>query len=841
MFKTLNFNKFIEYLNSNSMGYDIENDSKNTLIESINRIEEYVLQSEEDFLKNEGNIARALRIFLETFLDDFICEKIKLYPLFNKFDYKSYYNLKSSNEKISYLDRDWNVINKDIADALHFIKNIANNSLHNSNNMFEINKSKIVTCLDYIYNILYWFYDLNSKKDFVSDRYYKPNEKEPKADIKIKQIFSHEPYKTIIINDDKILNVLFDEKKKFFIPIYQRNFAWTKNEIDELFLDLEKRISDQKNHFFGLVTISNTNNFKKINGKKIHFLKIVDGQQRFTTIALFVKALYNNYLKVLKNDETKIDSKLYRFINNKNLPIDRFDDDLSIKAFDLIWKSTKFFKADQKDLQGNNLFEIYKYLLKKISEYKKPKDESETIIGNLDKLYWGLKKLVIGINWTKDYDEFELFESINSKGVPLTNFNIFKNYIISLVSENDEENENNDEFAENGIIFNNRTREISGIFDEFIINKINLWLKNNRDRDFEKITNSFFNSYINFYGKSKPNEKRLFSQFKEIFAKKLKQKYQKLDNFSLNEFREILKNLSIFLNTYLFLNVGSYHIWNRSAELSSFYKYFYTLADTSFANILIPYLIDEENVIFSDVGSILRLKNPSEFKEILKFLENWRIRLGIVNSKLNYGVKILPFIKKFYEILLKNKNENNLLNDSFLNLLKKAIDEDEDTLIKFPEDQKFYQTLRNDPIYNIQILKDVIFKIAQIEDDIFDGANFNKYDIYPIIEKDSKKRSNEWNIYLQEFKNLEEDSYFSLGNYFLHKTSKEIKKNEKDNFEKLISNIKFDNITLNKNNNYEISSIQELDKYRGKDINDYFSKRANYLADKAKKIFIQQN
>lgn len=832
MFKTSNFNKFDDYLNANNSKYDIDSNAIDILNESINRIEEYVSQVEEEILKNEGNIARLLRDFLENFLEYFIPQKIKLNHSYRDFDYQKYYTFQSSNEKIIELD-EWNIINKDIKDALYFIKNISNNSSHSKNQKsnFEINKSKVVMCLDYIYNILYWFYDLNSNRDFKSDRYYKPNEKEPKADIKIKQTFYHEPYKTIVINDDKILNILFDEGKKFFIPIYQRNFSWTPSEIDELFLDLEKRISDQKNHFFGLVTLSNTNNFRKSANKKIFLLKIVDGQQRFTTIALFVKALYVNYLRELKYED-KIDSKLAKFINNKNLPIDRFDDKKSIEAFRIIWdKDKKLLKANKSYLKGNNIYEIYKYLLKKIADFKKPKNAGESVIDNLDKLYQSLKKLVIGINWTKDYDEFELFESINSKGVLLTNFNIFKNYIISLISEQDDE-----KIGEVGLIFNDdKSRQITELFDYYIVNKLDLWLGNNKEKDFEKITNNFFNSYINFYSNSKTNEKRLFSQFKSIFSNQLQEKYNKIDNFSIKEFENILKDLSIYLNTYLFLNVGSYQVWNKSAILSDYYKYFYTLAGTSFANILIPYLVNEENIVFSEKGAIARLKNPTEFIEILKFIQNWRIRLSAVNSKENYGIKILPFSKKFNQILAKNR-ENGLLVKSFLNLLKETISE-QDSLLKFPDDQKFYNVLANEPIYNGQILKDVIFKIGQENDSSLSEQKFNKYEVYPIVEKEAKKRSEDWNNYLREFNNLTEESCLRLGNYFLHKTSKLIKKNEKDNFNLLIKNIEDDNITINNNDNYDILSVKKLDQYQGKNINEYFIKRSEFLAKKAIEIF----
>jgi hypothetical protein len=104
MFKTSNFNKFDDYLNINNPKYNIDSGAIYILNESINRIEEYVSQIEEEILKNEGNIAKSLRDFLENFLEHFIPEKIKINNLYRDFDYQKYFNFQSSYEKITELD-----------------------------------------------------------------------------------------------------------------------------------------------------------------------------------------------------------------------------------------------------------------------------------------------------------------------------------------------------------------------------------------------------------------------------------------------------------------------------------------------------------------------------------------------------------------------------------------------------------------------------------------------------------------------------------------------------------------------------------------------------------------
>ncbi|WP_348716771.1 DUF262 domain-containing protein [uncultured Alistipes sp.] len=73
-----------------------------------------------------------------------------------------------------------------------------------------------------------------------------------------------------------------DGKIRFFIPLYQRLFAWSANDVDRLLKDLEHHFSGTEKdtpYYLGIITTG----IDKTTGKKI----LVDGQQRLTVLMLF--------------------------------------------------------------------------------------------------------------------------------------------------------------------------------------------------------------------------------------------------------------------------------------------------------------------------------------------------------------------------------------------------------------------------------------------------------------------------------------------------------------------------------------------------------------------------
>ena len=89
-------------------------------------------------------------------------------------------------------------------------------------------------------------------------------------------------------NAQKLIKYMDGASKRFVIPAYQRNYDWKMEHCKQLYNDLIKVIrQERKSHFFGsIVSVQNEN------GTMEEFL-IIDGQQRLTTVSLFLLAIYH--------------------------------------------------------------------------------------------------------------------------------------------------------------------------------------------------------------------------------------------------------------------------------------------------------------------------------------------------------------------------------------------------------------------------------------------------------------------------------------------------------------------------------------------------------------------
>lgn len=101
-----------------------------------------------------------------------------------------------------------------------------------------------------------------------------------------------------------INDVLAKNATSFFIPPFQRAYAWGKPEVEKYFSDVSRIIEshldikqhDKLEHFFGTVVIKE---------EKAGFANksvVVDGQQRLTTTLIFLIALRDTETDLLKQD-----------------------------------------------------------------------------------------------------------------------------------------------------------------------------------------------------------------------------------------------------------------------------------------------------------------------------------------------------------------------------------------------------------------------------------------------------------------------------------------------------------------------------------------------------------
>jgi uncharacterized protein with ParB-like and HNH nuclease domain len=87
--------------------------------------------------------------------------------------------------------------------------------------------------------------------------------------------------------------------KFFVVPSYQRDYAWTTENIDDLLNDIEESIETGTSHYIGTFILSRTATDDAYN--------IVDGQQRLTTLTMILNAA----IKLLSTDQQLIYKNMF--------------------------------------------------------------------------------------------------------------------------------------------------------------------------------------------------------------------------------------------------------------------------------------------------------------------------------------------------------------------------------------------------------------------------------------------------------------------------------------------------------------------------------------------------
>ncbi len=203
------------------------------------------------------------------------------------------------------------------------------------------------------------------------------------------------------------------QEKQFVIPIYQRVYSWEKEQCKQLWDDIIKTGGNDQieGHFIGSIVFVHdgiyTTNYNE--------LLIIDGQQRLTTITLLLTALRDHWSDKRKEIEDhylinsdKDGDKKFRLILSES------DKDTLLFLIDK--DKRKPSKPSSKIVENFKLFEEW---------IRKNTDKLETIFKGLEKL------MIVYIALKKGKDDPQLiFESMNSKGIELTQTDLIRNYIV---------------------------------------------------------------------------------------------------------------------------------------------------------------------------------------------------------------------------------------------------------------------------------------------------------------------------------------------------------------------------------------------------------------------------
>ena len=220
-----------------------------------------------------------------------------------------------------------------------------------------------------------------------------------------------------------INDVLAKNATSFFIPPFQRAYAWGKPEIERYFSDVSRIIDselddkqhDKLEHFFGTVVIKNET--AGLANKSI----IVDGQQRLTTTLIFLIALRD-----AESDTNKQDYIKQNYLINNN---STFEDKIKLKQVTRDWDAYKALvnKTEPKPGIINNAYQLFSKLIND-KKHEKPQIVLEHYITAIQRM--NVAVIVLDERPFKGEDPQIIFETLNSLGKPLTLSDLVRNFIL---------------------------------------------------------------------------------------------------------------------------------------------------------------------------------------------------------------------------------------------------------------------------------------------------------------------------------------------------------------------------------------------------------------------------
>jgi uncharacterized protein with ParB-like and HNH nuclease domain len=361
------------------------------------------------------------------------------------------------------------------------------------------------------------------------------------------------------IENDFLINIknLIEQKLDFFVPSYQRGYRWDINEVEDLLEDLaEFEEKAEREDFYCLQPL--------VVKKENNHYRVIDGQQRLTTIYLILKALEN----ILKEDygidnffkieyETRLTSQ--EFLEN----IDKKNEKEAETNIDF-WYMYKNFHFIKKWLNNND-----KITPRILVELLLSKSRNQGI-----KFIW--------YKIEEDEKEEDVFTRLNIGKISLTNAELIKAlFLIQIKKELDKLSDiqkeqnilisewDNIEIAlQNDNFFHflfkenyDKPSRIEFIFD-LIANELGIKIENLKDSN-EKKSFYIFNKYIDNYEKAI----ELWSKVK-FYYRVFEELYNDLEYYHLVGYltnrNNSHKNISEIIKQYINLSKDEFLKWLKN-------------------------------------------------------------------------------------------------------------------------------------------------------------------------------------------------------------------------------------------------------------------------------------
>ena len=387
-------------------------------------------------------------------------------------------------------------------------------------------------------------------------------------------------------------------KKQYCIPVFQRDYAWTEEQCTKLFEDIVMAYKKDRPHFCGSFVYAPLGSKKHIDS-----YIIIDGQQRFTTLYILIKALADS----ADNDRDK--EALQRYLYNED-KFDRYglDEKSKLKLKPVKTDNDQLLllmsgKIEQMDKSRRGIiYHNYMLFMQLIKSFLEESSANSVLMIND-----GIEKLICAdIRLDTDDNAQEIFERINSTGIKLGLADLIRNYI--LMTDTDQER----------------------LYEEYWLTVQNLLP--------DKLLDNFFIDYLNMKSDGFVKESEAYKSFKQVYVE------GKYDN------EKMLQEILHYAKQYYVFCYGSSDF---GAEVNKALAGLRKLKQTTVYLFLFRVFDDYENGII----------NKNELARVLKMLLSYSIRRLVCEIGSN---TLRGLYKTLYGRVFEQKENKNTCYDSLV-------------------------------------------------------------------------------------------------------------------------------------------------------------------------------
>jgi hypothetical protein len=215
------------------------------------------------------------------------------------------------------------------------------------------------------------------------------------------------------------------------VPLYQREYAWREEKVEQLLRDLQKAKDDQTDYFIGtIVTIPKA---------KSETLNVVDGQQRLTTTALFLAGI-RDYVRKREPDSLIVESIENEFLSiidrrqGKRVP--RLQLNVDDNAFFDQMIAREPIPIEPSRESHRRLLDAKRFIAGFIKQIVATYDKHDGIAVLNDWIYFlEHKASVILLKAPDSAHAFRMFETLNDRGQKVSQADLVKNYLFEQAGD----------------------------------------------------------------------------------------------------------------------------------------------------------------------------------------------------------------------------------------------------------------------------------------------------------------------------------------------------------------------------------------------------------------------